>query len=280
MKIQRNKLTIPSSATVLDCFNTSKNTYSNGSSEFYLLSNDSNSINSIFIIGLFSYLHQNYNIYDESSFIIRTEDLRAFCGYSRGGKSKSIKEELLELKNIKGIVREETIRLADVKIQGRQTAITSKYFNELANAMRENSRKKDGNFGSSYMSIVYADIAKTKNNAASEIAIELCKVIERRGSIGNNQVHISINKLIKRCQSLGQKINNASTNGKKNQVLKNDMMRALTLLKEYTSLYEDYEDIEVRYPNRINLLNSKELVMVNHKGKIIKEKGTNEDENR
>ena len=40
------------------------------------------------------------------------------------------------------------------------------------------------------------------------------------------------------------------------------------------------EDIEVRYPDRLNLLNSKELVMVKHKGKIIKEKGTNEDENR
>ena len=238
----RNRLIVPTAKETLDAFNTETAHYSNGTSNFFL-NQQSSSINTIFIIGLFSFLYQERYLKDESS-VFRIESLRQFFELSRGGKSLDIRHELKAISEIQASIRGSPVPLAEINIIGRYAHIQSEYFTKVAKTMRENARRFDGSYGSSYCSLVYADIIRCKNFAAAEVAIELCKLTERRGIITEGHpVHISISQVIARCPTLRNKTECAGQSSRRGQIIRDDIARALILLQDYTEIYEKYTNL-------------------------------------
>lgn len=261
-----HKLVIPTAPHTLDCFNTAVTPYSNGQSLFYLAPSDT--LNNLFVAGVFSYLYKTCNTYDDKIFIINTESLREFLGYSRGGKSKDIHKELNQLASEGCYIDGQAYPLAAVTTEGRLTIIRSDYFHLLSVAMREYALRSDGTEGSRYTSLVHAELCKVKNQPSAEVCVELCKLIERRGSHSTTPVHISIKAMVARCPSLRQAIDTAPTNSRRNQLLRYAMTNGVGLLTTHTTIYTEYADLSVALPDSISLVDGNELITATHKGKI------------
>lgn len=275
--VAKDYLIIPSVAGLLDCFNTQLSKYSSDIDCIcHLIKNESLPINNVFILGLFSYIYLNQNIYYEKQWQFRTEDLRSFFAYSRGGKSFDIKSELLKLNQVEFWWKDSSVnKLAEVAIIGRKTIVTSVYFSNLAKAMRALSEveitTKSGyvirRHRSSYVSLVKASIVSDSNKAAIEIVIEICKLVERRGTHFSGVAHLSIRTLIDRCATLRDKLSTATTNSRKNQILRDDFSRALLLLEKETSLYDAYLDMKVCVVGKLAVTGDGKIEIY-HKGKL------------
>lgn len=261
-----NRLIIPTAPHTLDCFNTAVTPYTNGDSAFYLAPSDT--VNSLFVAGAFSYIYQTCNPYDDTTFIINTESLREYLGFSRGGKSKDIRQALLQLNAERCYIHATPAPLAAVTVEGRLTTITSDYFHRLSVAMRENARRTNGTEGSRYTSLVYSDIVRVKNRPSAEVCIELCKLIERRGSYDTGPVHIAVKTLVRRCPSLYAAMSHADNNSRRNQLLRYALTKGVQLITTHTSTYTEYAELSVALPAAISLLDGAQLVTATHKGKI------------
>lgn len=260
-----NRLIIPTAPTTLDCFNTAVTPYSNGASAFYLAPSDT--INSLFVIGLFSYIYKTSTPYDDTAFIINTESLREYLGFSRGGRSKDIRQELQLLNEERCFIEGQQCPLAAVRTDGRLTIICSEYIHRLTVAMRENAIRPDHTEGSRYTSLVYADLVRVKNRPSAEVCIELCKLIERRGSVTTAPVHIAVKTLARRCPSLQHELTAATTNSRRNQLLRYALTKGVQLITTHTSTCEEYTDLSVSLPAAISLVNGMEIITATHKGK-------------
>ena len=260
-------LIIPTVPHTLDCFNTAVTPYSNGRSRFYLA--QSTTLNPLFVAGVFSFLYQTCNTYDDKIFIINTQSLREFLGYSRGGKSKDIRKELQQLTREGCYIDVQAYPLASVTTEGRLTIIRSDYFHRLSVAMRDHAIRPDGTEGSRYTSLVYAELCKVKNRPSAEVCMELCKLIERRGSHSAAPVHISIKTMVARCPSLRQAIDTATTNSRRNQILRYAMTNGVGLLTTHTTIYTEYAELSVSLPGKISLVDGNKLITASHKGKIF-----------
>ena len=261
-------LIIPTVPHTLDCFNTAATPYSNGNSEFYLFPSDT--VNPLFVIGVFSYIYKVCNPYDDTTFIVNAEGLREYLNFSRGGKSKDIRQDLYHLASERCYIHGQAYPLAEVSTEGRLTIIRSDYFHLLAVAMREYAIRPDSTEGSRYTSLVYADICKVKNKPSAEVCIELCKLVERRGSYDTTPAHISIKTMVARCPSLRQAINTATTNSRRNKILRYALSTGVELLAPYTTITAEYADFSVSLPDKISLLDGGEIITITHKGKIIR----------
>jgi len=133
--------------------------------------------------------------------------------------------------------------------------------------MRENARRPDGTEGSRYTSLAYADLVRVKNRPSAEVCIELCKLIERRGSYDTAPVHIAVKTLIRRCPSLYSAINHADTNSRRNQLMRYALTKGVQLITTHTSTYTEYTELSVALPASISLLDGAQLVTATHKGK-------------
>lgn len=260
----RNKLTIPTTRGTLDAFNTRSNNYSNGDSEFQVI--DTQDISSIFALEVFSYLYQKRLLTSESK--IRIEDLRSFMSLSRGGKSYDIRSEIVELSQKTGSIRNSHIMLMEISFVGRFITIKSDYMIALAQAMNENSRKADGRRGALYCSLVYADIIKCRNSAASEIAIEICKLIERRGPVSEGRpAHLSTKALIDRCPTLWRKFYNAKTVSRRNQIIRDDLARAKEIILRHTTIFEVFQNLVITWPDRSQGTQTNACITIYHDGR-------------
>lgn len=266
----KNKLIVPTVPHTLDCFNTSTSTYSNGASRFHLALAP---VNILFIIGLYSFLYQNCNTYDDEVYIINPESLREFLGFSRGGKSKNIRQELARLQEMKCFIDNKEFPLAAVSPEGRLLVVHSTYFHELSKAMRSFAQRPDGSMGSRYTSLIYADICKVKRKASAEVCIELCKLMERRGCTNAAPVHISIKTLVTRCPHLRQGLYDAPTNSRRNQVLRQSLSEGIQLIASHTTAYQEYRDLSIVPPEKPALANLSEIVRIMHSGKIYESEG-------
>lgn len=262
-----HKLVIPTVPHTLDCFNTAVTPYPHGRSRFYLA--PSTTLNPLFVAGVFSFLYQTCNTYDDKIFIINTQSLREFLGFSRGGKSKDIHKELQQFASEGCYIDGHAYPLAAVTTEGRLTIIRSDYFNRLSVAMRDHAIRPDGTEGSRYTSLVYAELCKVKNRPSAEFCMELCKLIERRGSHSAAPVHISIKTMVARCPSLRQAIDTAPTNSRRNQILRYALTNGVGLLTTHTTIYTEYADLSVSLPGKISLVDGDKLITATHKGKIF-----------
>ena len=262
-----HKLVIPTVPHTLDCFNTAVTPYSNGQSRFYLAPSDT--LNPLFIAGVFSYLYKNYNTYDNTIFIINTESLREFLCYSRGGKSKDIHKELQQLAYEGCYIDGQPSPLATITTEGRLTVIRSDYFHRLSVAMRDHAIRPDGTEGSRYTSLAYTELCKVKNQPSAEVCMELCKLIERRGSHSTTPVHIAIRTMVARCPSLRQAIDTAPSNSRRNQILRYALSNGVSLLTTHTTITTEYTELSVSLPGKISLVDGNEIITATHKGKII-----------
>ena len=262
-----HKLVIPTVPHTLDCFNTAVTPYSNGRSRFYLA--PSTTLNPLFVAGVFSFVYKTCNTYDDTVFIINTESLREFLGYSRGGKSKDIRKELRQLASEGCYIDGQAYPLAAVTTEGRLTIIRSDYFHYLSGAMRTYAVRPDGTEGSRYTSLTNADLCKVKSKPSAEVCIELCKLIERGGSHSAAPVHIAVKTLVARCPSLRRELNTATTNSRRNQILRCAVVNGVQLLTSHTTITTEYAELSVALPGKISLVDSSAVITVTHKGKIF-----------
>jgi hypothetical protein len=112
--------------------------------------------------------------------------------------------------------------------------------------------KTNGKHSPSYTSLVDKSIILERNHSAVEVVFEICKLVERRGGANSNQsVHIAVNTLIDRCSILQGKIEHASTISRKNQILREDIEKALEMLRTKTSIFDTFVDLEILLPDKI-----------------------------
>ena len=119
---------------------------------------------------------------------------------------------------------------------------------------------------SSYVSLVKASIISDSNKSAIEIVIEVCKLVERRGTHYYSSAHITIKTLIDRCATLRFKIETAKDNSRRNQIIRDDFCRALLLLESKTTLYEAYNDVQIEVVGKLSVTDTGKII-VKHKGK-------------
>lgn len=223
-------------------------------------------VNTVLIRAVFSYIYTEHPIYDEQKFTFKLEDLRAFIGISRGGKSLNLREALVDMSKVKVLLNNTETKLLHIEFIGRYVTLTSEYFNHIAVLMKQEARG-----GSRYTSLVNTSIIKARNTSAAEIAVELCVLVERRGSSGDKTSHIAISTLLDRCRSFRHKIDKYDSVSRKNMFLTRDIQRALELLITCTTLYQEYKDVEITVKDRITITDLKEVIKICHNGKIRKE---------
>lgn len=272
----KDYLIIPSVNGLLDCFNTQVNKYTGDTNSLcHLLPQEDRCISSVILLGLFSYLYHYSNMHNDTPIEFRTEDFRKWIGYSRGGKSFDIKSELIQFNDaLFHWNGSEAKQVAEIEIVGRTTRLNSLYFKNLVLAMRALSERelitKSGftirRHTSAYVSLVKASIVSDSNKAAIEIVIELCKLVERRGTHYHSSAHITVKTLIDRCATLRYKIETAKDNSRKNQIVRDDFSRALLLLESKTTLYEAYIDVEIEVVGKLSTTENGKII-IKHKGK-------------
>lgn len=264
---KKDYLVIPSCQGLLDCFNTRKNRYSR-ESLCHLVTD--NAINTIFIISLFSYIYHYCDRRNKDIYEIKLSTLKHFRKQTHGSKGFDIKAELEKLTEISCHWQDLDIeKLATVEIDGRKATVQSEYFSELYKAMHFLTKKEDGTHSASYTSLISTDILKERNHGAIEITIEICKLVERRGALSEGQTaHLAVNTLIARCSTLSFKIDNAKSVSRKNEILRDDINKAMELLKSRTRIYEVFRDLEIDLPEKI-AVNKEGKLEITHKGRIL-----------
>lgn len=236
-------------------------------STFHL--NPSPTLKSTFVMGVYSFLYMNYNTYDSNSYIFNTEDLRLYLGYSRGGKSRDIKSDLLNLNNLTAYAKGETIPLAEVHIEKSLTYLRSDYFHSLSLFMKEITSSTGMTAASRYTSVCDISLCKVRDTSAVEVCIELCKVIERRGSTELAPAHIAIDTLVNRCPTLNSLLAQELSNGRKNSILRQSITHGLELLSTHTAVPTKYTDLVVSAPPMICIQGLTEVIEIRHKGRRV-----------
>lgn len=272
----KDYLIIPSCSGLLDCFNTKICEYAGGTDSLcHLIQPEDRPVSSVMLIGLFSYLYHNSNLYDTAPIEFRTESFREWIGYSRGGKSFDIKAELMGFNDVQFQWQgSDAKQIAEIEVIGRTTRIKSLYFKNLVLAMKALTERelitKSGftirRHTSAYVSLVKASIVSDSNKSAIEMVIEVCKLIERRGTHYHCSSHMTVRTLIDRCSTLRWKIETAKDNSRKNQIIRDDFNRALLLLKTKTSLYEAYLDLQIEVVGKLSITDTGKII-IKHKGK-------------
>ena len=143
--------------------------------------------------------------------------------------------------------------------------------------MRSFAQRPDGSMGSRYTSLIYADICKVKRKASAEVCIELCKLIERRGSIISSPVHIAVKTLVSRCPHFRLELYDAPTNSRRNQILRQSLSEGIQLIASHTTAYQEYRDLSIVPPEKPALANLNEIVRIMHSGKIYESEGLEND---
>lgn len=267
MRKNKDYLIIPSCNGLLDCFNTKKNRYSR-ESLCHLVTE--NAINTIFIITMFSYIYQYCDRKDTDTYLIALSKLKQFRQQTHGSKAFDIKGELEKLNDIGCYWQDlEIDRLATVEIDGRKATVQSEYFSELYKSMYFLTKREDGTHSSSYTSLISTDILTERNHSAIEIVIEVCKLVERRGALAQGQTaHLAIITLIARCPTISFKIDNAKGISRKNEILRDDINKAMELLASRTRIYEVFKDLEIDLPEKL-AVNKEGKIEITHKGRIL-----------
>lgn len=253
-----NNLIIPTTHGTLDAFNTQKSNHSKPS-QLNLIGDN---VPTLLIIGLYSYLYQHHDMYGNDTNTFKLADLRNYLGLSRGGKSMNVKSALLELNGIMAFIEDKSIPLASVEVSGHYVTIRSQYFHYLTQTMKTNALG-----GSRYTSLVHTDIISAKNQSATEVAIEIVKVVERRGAIVNTPAHMTIRTLVDRCPTLRYKLTCCASNGRKNQLLADTLIRSIDLIGKYTELHNCYHNLVITIPEKIKIDTLHHTINVVHEGR-------------
>ena len=274
--IEKDYLVIPSCSGLLDCFNSQTCKYaSDADSLCHLIQAEDRSISNVILLSLFSYLYHTGNLHNDTSIEFKTEDFRKWLGYSRGGKSFDIKSELLGFNDLRfSWNNSEPRQVGQVEVIGRQTRVDSVYLRNIVMAMQamteiEIVTRKGYHIrrhSSSYVSLVKADIISDSNKSAIEIVIEICKLIERRGTHYHCSAHITVRTLIDRCSTLRYKIETAKDNSRRNQIIRDDFSRVLLLLESKTSLYDAYIDVQIEVIGKLSVTEQGKIE-IKYKGK-------------
>lgn len=258
MVVQVDRLIIPSCSGVLDCFNTKITNYKNES-----ICCLQGKANHLLLMALFSFIYQ-INDWRKSTctYTFKMADFKRYIGYTGGGKSKDLHEELLQLQQV-GYIWNNDIFPEVIKVSFNSTrtfvTIQSTYFTNLIqhmdsiSGMRNKWGKKISKGQSTYSSLIYSTILKERNIPAVELTIELVKLIERRGPLSEGQTaHISTMALVDRCSTLSRQVQSAAVK-EQNRILKSSLFKSMDLMKSKTSIFEVFEGLEFLLPDKITI---------------------------
>lgn len=258
-----NRLIIPSCSGLLDSFNTQVTRYYKNESICCLQGTE----DSLLLLGLFSYIYQSKSS-ETRTYTFKISDFKHYIGYAGGGKSKDLPTELNALTKVVYLWQcEQYEKVIEIEFNQTKTVaiLKSGYFELIIEQMRRFhghrgkwGRKTGGQ--STYSSLVYSTILKERNIPASEITIELVKLIERRGPLSEGEyAHIATQSLVDRCPTLYKQVQSAQENKEKNRILRTALNKGLELMKTRTSMYEVFEGLEFTLPEKVTV--SKECII-------------------
>lgn len=258
------RLAIPSCSGLLDCFNTRQTTYSSPS--ICCLQGNGTTL---MVLALFSFIYQNFFPSSTCTYTFKTSSYKKFLGYTEGGKSKSIVNQLETLPSFGYLWNDDTYKqLLTVSFNDTKTLITvqSAYFQNIFQQMKIRSGtydrwgRKTRTGSSTYSSLVYTSILKERNISAVETTIELVKLIERRGPLEQGQTaHLSTLSLVERCPDLYRRVTATRENKEVNRILRITLSKGLELLRTHTDIYDVFEGLEFIVPDKVVL--SKECLL-------------------
>lgn len=254
--MKKNALVVPSCNGLLDCFN-SRYTYGPEKSH-YCLQGD---INTPMVVWLFSFLYIHFFNLNERSILttwtFKTADFKKYIGYQKGGKSRDLYEQLDQLSGYTYLYNNMEQGQA-IKVSFSQdhatTMVESRYFSELYNYMRSvmgthktGAGRKTGR--PAYSSMVYSDIFKERSVSGCEVAIELCRLTERRGPLKEGEyAHVSIPSLAERCPTLFSRMTKQKRQKDVNKVFRTALKKGCDFLEMYTSIYDCFEGFRIELP--------------------------------
>lgn len=270
---KEKRLIIPSCSGLLDCFNNRLTRYHSAESMYCL----QGEVNTPLVIQLFSYIYtQHFTPSAPATWCFKTSGFKQYIGYTEGSKSKDLFGQLSELSSLTYLYKHiGQGRAVEVTFNEKKTYMTvqSKYFEEIYAAMKIVLGNKNGaklSIGrSAYSSMVYASIFKERNIGACEIAIELCRLIERRGHLEKGEfAHISMATLSERCPTLHTRLKNTVPK-EGNRVFRTALTKGLELLEKYTSIYECFVGLKIIIPEKIQVTKECEIKIFYNKRIIM-----------
>lgn len=274
-----DRLIVPSCSGVLDCFNTRLTRYYKKESMCCLQSDCDN----LLVLALFSYFYTyvaKNNLDPFCHYTFKMSEFKRYIGHIGGSKGIDLCNELIKLSEV-GYVWEYSPeeKIFEISFTDTRTfaTVSSKYFGNIISYMRSfhSVKNKWGNKiilkgKSTYSSMIYTSILKQRNVSSVEICIELVKVIERRGHLDlekGQTAHISIPTLISRCPSLSSQLKEKE--GKEqNRIVKTAIYKSLEIMKEHTSIYECFEDLEFLLPENIKV-KCEDLINIKYKERVV-----------
>ena len=247
------KLVIPSCSGLLDCFNLKKTKFSMEESKCCLDGEGDN----LLLLGLFSFLYLTRYSLESCEYTFKISEFKRYIRYVGGGNSKDIPHVLEELQSMGYSWNQQNFSEV-VKVTLNQTrtvaTVESNYFLNLMkqmatyNGSTNKYGKKVGKGKSSYSSMIYTSILKERNHAATEVAIELVKAIERRGALGvGEDLHIKVGTLLQRCPTLYSQVTRAKEKKEKNRICKVAISKGIELLKKHTALYDHFTNLKISF---------------------------------
>lgn len=261
-------LVIPSCSGVLDAFNTRLSRYYRKES-FCCLQGD---VDTLLALAVFSYIYL-FPACCSSSYLweFKISDFKKYLGYVGGSKSKDLQTALLSLQKAQYMWEYKTFDKAMVVTFNQEktrVTIQSEYFSLLLAYMKSLSGKID-KWGrkiekgvSTYSSLVHTSILKERCTCAVEVAIELVKLIERRGPLLlGESAHISTLALKERCPTLYTQLQKQPLHKERNRIMKKSVLKALEILKKHTVVYEVFEGLTFDVPSDFSI-NSKNVIQI------------------
>lgn len=260
------RLVVPSCQGILDCFNNRLNPYKVES--FCCLDGE---IDNLMILALFSFIYLNPGFaVAAATWEFKLSLFKKYIGFVGGGKSYDLPTRLTKISESSCMWDYEEIEsVMEIRFNDNRRIVTiqSEYFALLLKHM-EQFKAKRNKWGKkitkgkpTYSSMVFTSILKERNIPAVEITIELVKLIERRGQLLVNQnAHISVMALVKRCPTLYKQVQNAAEVREKNRIVKVAVHKSMELLKTHTEIYSHFEDLTVTLPNKFSM--SKENMII------------------
>lgn len=247
------RLVIPSCAGLLDSFNMIKNRFSLTESKCCLKGEGDN----LLLLGLFSFLYLTRYSLESCKYTFKISEFKRYIGYVGGGNSKDIPTALKSLQSMGySWGHQDYPEVVKVTLNPTRTVATveSIYFLNLMkqmatyNGVTNKYGKKIGKGRSSYSSMIYTSILKERNHAATEVAIELVKAIERRGALGvGEDLHIKVGTLLQRCPTLYGQVTRAKEKKEKNRICKVAISKGIELLKKHTALYDHFTNLKISF---------------------------------
>lgn len=221
------------------------------------LSNFSVKMNTLFLIGLFSFCYLNVDVARKGTrFSIKVSDLKKYLSLSSGGRGFDVIGAVKDFESVYGYIEGQDIHpiVSDVVYDAGVLSFDSVYFAFLIYYIETQVKT-----GPMYCSAVSSDIVAGRFTAAKEIAVVLANICARKSK---GVCSISLNRLLQRCPTFGARFKELS-DSEANRYLKRTLEEAKETFKTYC--FFKGVKVSVALPSTINRFELRHEVVMNIK---------------